>query len=44
MTPEEVKKRFEKAIEAMFASASRQLGDIENKALDDRQHLPVKMP
>ena len=41
MTPEEVKKRFEKAIEAMFASASRQLGDIENKALDviDSLHL-----
>ena len=34
MTPEEVKKRFEKAIEAMFASASRQLGDIENKTPD----------
>ena len=41
MTPEEVKKRFEKAIEAMFASASRQLGDIENKTPDviDSLHL-----
>ena len=42
MTPEEVKKRFEKAIEAMFASASRQLGDIENKALDVIDSLIAK--
>ena len=32
----------EKAIEAMFASASRQLGDIENKALDVIESLIVK--